>query len=94
MSRAYLSRSPEKFVTQLITSIKTFFQGFGSEGLVFAMMIFGTIALIGTWNAAAGMVLTAFAVISIMALGIVPFGYATVSGLVVAIFILIWRTRG
>lgn len=83
-AKAYLSRSPEKFVDVWNFAINLIKDTLGLEGVLVALFLIITIALVGAWSPTAGIVLTTFAVIVMKILGFVAFSYTTV----VLIFIL------
>ena len=84
----YIHRSPERFVDYISFFIGTIKDVLGETGLLISLFLIVTIALVGCWNPAVGVVLVAFAVFGMKILGFAAFSYTTVI-LVVLIAIIL-----
>ena len=93
IARAYLSRSPEKIVDIWTFAINLIKDTLGTEGLLVALFIIITIALVGAWSPTAGIVLTSFAVLMMKILGFVAFGWVTVTMIFILAIILIVKVK-
>ncbi len=92
-ARAYISRSPPIFIDGIgifVTAIKDIL---GASGILVSLLIIITIALIGSWNPAAGVMLTAFAVLMMKILGFVAFTYTSVILIFIVAIILSVRLK-
>jgi len=75
---AYVSRSPEQKVGYKHIFISLIKATLGSTGILLSLFIIITIALVGAWNPAVGVILVGFSVLMMKLLGFVAFGYTTV----------------
>ena len=80
----YIHRSPGKVVDFILFVISTIKETLGATGILISLFLIVTVALIGSWNPAVGVILVAFSVFMMKILGFVAFGYTTV----ILIFIL------
>ena len=74
----FISRSPEKivdFIKFIISAIK---DTLGTEGIFVALLVIVTIAFVGAWNPAVGVIFTAVAVMLMKIMEFVAFGWTTV----------------
>lgn len=90
---AYVSRSPEKFVNYLLIAIQTIKDVLGPLGIFSALLIIITIALVGAWNPAVGVILIAFSVLMMKFLGFVAFGYTTVILIFIMAIIIMFKIK-
>jgi len=75
----YISRSPEKILKFIFITIRGWAEACGADGILITLFIIVTVALIGAWSPAIGVVLMAFAVLMSMFLGFMSFTYITVA---------------
>jgi len=80
----YIHRSPGRTVNFILFIISTIKDTLGATGILVSLFIIITVALVGSWNPAVGVILVAFSVFMMKILGFVAFGYTTV----ILIFIL------
>ena len=80
----YIHRSPGRVVDFILFVISTIKETLGATGILISLFLIVTVALIGSWNPAVGVILVAFSVFMMKILGFVAFGYTTV----ILIFIL------
>ncbi len=80
----YIHRSPGLVVDFILFIISTIKDTLGAMGILVSLFIIITVALVGSWNPAVGVILVAFSVFMMKILGFVAFGYTTV----ILIFIL------
>ena len=81
---SYIHRSPGRIVDFILFVISTIKDTLGATGILISLFIIVTVALVGSWNPAVGVILVAFSVFMMKILGFVAFGYTTV----ILIFIL------
>ena len=89
----YISRSPPKitnYITFIISSLKNIF---GPSGLFVSLLIIITVAFVGTWNPAVGVMLVAFAVLMMKILGFAAMNYTTVMIIFIIAIILIIKMK-
>jgi len=93
IAKAYISRSPEKFVDSITFIINAIKDILGADGLLISLFLIITIALVGAWSPTAGIVLTSFAVLMMKMLGFVAFGWTTVSLIILLAVIIIVKVK-
>ena len=81
---SYIHRSPGRIVGFILFVISAIKDTLGATGILVSLFIIITVALVGSWNPAVGVILVAFSVFMMKILGFVAFGYTTV----ILIFIL------
>jgi len=92
-AKAYVSRSPEKFVDYFNFAISTIKETLGLTGILVTLFFIITIALVGAWNPAAGVALLVFSILMMSVLGFTAFSYTTVMAIIIIGLILIIKMR-
>jgi len=93
IANGYISRSPEKIINYIKFVISTIKETLGPLGIFVTLMLIITIALVGVWNPAVAIMLTAFALLVMTFLGFTAFSWATVTAIFVLAMILIIKMR-
>ncbi|MHA1225338.1 MAG: LamG-like jellyroll fold domain-containing protein [Candidatus Hodarchaeales archaeon] len=93
IANSYVSRSPEKFVKYIKFAIQTIKDVLGSTGILITLFLIITIALVGAWNPAVGVILTAFSILVMTFLGFTAFSWATITLVFVLAIIIIMKMR-
>lgn len=89
----FVSRSPE-LVVAFIHFINSIIKDtLGLEGILFALLIIITVAMVGVWSPSVAVMLVAFAVLMMKIMGFVAFGYTTVILIFVLAVILIIKLK-
>lgn len=89
----YISRSPPKIVDSIKFIISSIKDVLGVLGIFASFLIIVVIALVGVWNPAVGVILTAFAVLMMKLLGFVAFSYTTVILIIIMAVILAFKLK-
>jgi len=77
-AKGYISRSPEKIVSSIMFLISSIVKTLGLLGILATLFIIVTVALVGAWNPAVGVVMTVFAVLMMKILEFAAFSWTTV----------------
>jgi len=86
----YVNRSPSKLIDYIKFVRQTMKDIFGQTGILIAFFIIITIGLVGAWNPAVGVALTALAIFACATMGFVALGqFAVISIIVLAVIIII-----
>ncbi len=85
----YISRSPERTVDYIMIALRFIKRVLGETGILMALILIVTIGLVGAWNPAVGVILTAFAILMMKMMGFVAFSYTTVILIFIMAIILI-----
>lgn len=89
----YISRSPAKIVDTINFVISSIKDVLGQLGIFASFLIIVVIGLVGVWNPAVGVILTAFAVLMMKLLGFVAFSYTTVILIIIMAIILAFKMK-
>jgi len=89
----YISRSPSLIVDFIRFVIGTIKDTLGLLGVFVSMLIIITLALVGTWNPAVGVILIAFAILMMKILSFVAFSFTTVMLIVIMAIILVVKMK-
>jgi len=92
-ANAYVSRSPEIFVDYIKFVRQTIKDVLGIMGIFITFLFVVAIGLVGAWNPAVGVALTAFALLMMMFLGFSAFSWATMIAIMVIALIIIMKMR-
>jgi len=92
-AKAYVSRSPEKFVDYFNFAISTIKETLGLTGILVTLFLIITIALAGVWNPAVGIALLVFSILMMSILGFTALSYTTVTAVIIIGLILIIKMR-
>ncbi len=93
IANIYVSRSPEKLIDFLNFVVQTLKETFGSLGIFVTLLFIITIALVGAWNPAVGVVLVAFSVMVMTFLGFTAFSFATITAIFILAILLLIKIR-
>ena len=89
----YISRSPPLVVRTILFVNEIISDVFGQLGILVSLFLIITIALVGSWNPAVGVILVAFSVFMMQLLGFAAFSYTTVILVVIIAIILAMKMK-